>query len=91
MLCLLAAHAYACGSICICIRGGLNTLKQILDELQHDCPVLLVRESGGAAELLAELIEPFLANPPSEKELKERLSAKSATETASKKTGPEST
>ena len=60
-------------AICICIQGGPGSLKQVLGALLNNCPVLLVKETGGCAQALAELVEPLLSKPLAEKPRKELL------------------
>ena len=44
-------------SIVIVLNGDNKTLETIIDSLENNIPVLLIRETRGASDLLANVIE----------------------------------
>ena len=44
----------------IVVQGGPGTFVNVDQALEHDCQVVLVADSGGAAQLLSELVMPLL-------------------------------
>jgi len=60
-------------TVCVCIQGGASSFQQIRASLDNRCPVLLVEDAGGCAQVLAELVQGLLSRPPSERKLKEAL------------------
>jgi hypothetical protein len=50
-------------SILIVLNGDNKTLEIILDSLENNIPVLLIRETKGVADLLASLIDKYNEQP----------------------------
>lgn len=48
-------------SVQIVVQGGYGTFKTVEHALQRGCQVLLVEDSGGAAQVISELVAPMLA------------------------------
>ena len=46
--------------VLVVIQGGPGTFKTVKDTLLDDCHVVLVKESGGCAQAVAEFVEPLL-------------------------------
>ena len=47
--------------VTVVVQGGPNTLTTVVSSVVTNCPVLLVKESGGVAQMIADLVEPLLA------------------------------
>ena len=45
--------------VLIVVQGGPNTLLSVLEALESDCPVVLVRDSGGVATLLHHFLATY--------------------------------
>ena len=43
--------------VLVVVEGGPGTVKTVLEMLQSDCPIMLLRGSGGAADVVASAIE----------------------------------
>ena len=39
--------------VCIVVEGGPNTIQQAYEAVEHDFPVIVVDESGRAADVMA--------------------------------------
>jgi arginine repressor len=50
-------------TILIVLNGDNKTLEIILDSLENNIPVLLIRETKGVADLLASLIDKYNEQP----------------------------
>lgn len=46
--------------VLLVIQGGKGTFKTVNDTLQDNCHVVIIRESGGCAQAVAEFVEPLL-------------------------------
>jgi hypothetical protein len=53
-------NRFAVPHVTLVVGGGLGTLETVLASLSTGAQVILVRESGGAAQALCEYVEPFL-------------------------------
>ena len=51
---------YRVPGVQIVMQGSYGTLKTIASALAHERQVVLIHDSGGAAQVLAEIIEPLL-------------------------------
>ena len=51
---------YRVPGVQIVLQGSYGTLKTIASALAHERQVVLIHDSGGAAQVLAEIIEPLL-------------------------------
>ena len=58
-VCLRAAPLSRSG-VQVVLQGSYGTLKTVASSLRHDSQAVLVRDSGGAALVIAEIVEPFL-------------------------------
>lgn len=58
-MCLCAAPSSRSG-VQVVLQGSYGTLKTVASSLEHDSQAVLVRDSGGAALVIAEIVEPFL-------------------------------
>ncbi|KAL1527371.1 hypothetical protein AB1Y20_016041 [Prymnesium parvum] len=45
--------------VLLVVQGGPNTLWSVLEALESDCPVILVRDSGGVATLLHDFLATY--------------------------------
>ena len=57
----LLRHDLGVPGVQLVVQGGPNTLTTVMSSLITNCPVLLVKESGGCAQLIADFVEPLLA------------------------------
>ena len=46
--------------VLLVVQGGPGTFRTVTDTLVVDCPVVIVKESGGCAAAIAEFVEPLL-------------------------------
>ena len=46
-------------TVLLAVQGGGSTLEQVTHALQHDYPVLVFKESGGCAKMIADFFEPL--------------------------------
>jgi len=46
--------------VLVVIQGGKGTFQTVTDTLADDCHVVIVKESGGCAQAVAEFVEPLL-------------------------------
>ena len=48
--------------VLLVVQGGKGTFNTVKEQLQAGCPVVLIKESGGCAQTIAEMIEPLMGD-----------------------------
>ena len=52
----VCSHYAGIPAVLLVVRGGTSTLASIDDALERQCPVVLIKESGGCAQVIANFI-----------------------------------
>jgi len=58
----VCSHYAGIPAVLLVVRGGTSTLASIDDALERQCPVVLIKESGGCSQVIANFIEPFVSD-----------------------------
>ena len=49
-------HETSDSCVCVCVQGGVTTIKKVLESVSNLTPVVLVKGSGKAADLLSDAV-----------------------------------